>query len=80
MALWTLSTPGDGVVVATYSNPAMNYFTLEAAQEFGQLIEGWAADKGTSVRAIVLSDDARRLMRDYIDQPERERRGWLGAP
>ncbi|WP_051342730.1 enoyl-CoA hydratase/isomerase family protein [Pseudonocardia spinosispora] len=55
--MWTLSTPGDGVAVATYSNPEMNYFTLEAAQELGQLIESWHTDR--SLRAIVLCGDGR---------------------
>jgi enoyl-CoA hydratase len=59
MALWSLSTPGPGVVVATYSNPAMNYFTLEAAQELAALIDSWGTDAGASVRAIVLCGDGR---------------------
>jgi enoyl-CoA hydratase len=57
MALWSLSTPRDGVVVAAYSNPEMNYFTLEANRELGGLIGTWNADR--SVRAIVLCGDGR---------------------
>jgi enoyl-CoA hydratase len=55
MALWSLTGPGDGVVVAAYSNPERNYFTLEANRELGQLVDSWAADR--SVRAIVLCGD-----------------------
>jgi enoyl-CoA hydratase len=57
MALWSVSMPRDGVAVATYSNPAMNYFTLEANRELGRLVEGWAADR--SLRAVVLCGDGR---------------------
>ncbi|GAA5164547.1 enoyl-CoA hydratase-related protein [Pseudonocardia eucalypti] len=57
MALWSLSTPSDGVVVAAYSNPEMNYFTLDGAGELDQLIESWSRDR--SLRAIVLCGDGR---------------------
>jgi enoyl-CoA hydratase len=57
MAFWSLSSPGDGVVVAAYSNPTMNYFVPEAVAELGQLIESWHADR--SVRAVVLCGDGR---------------------
>lgn len=57
MAYWSLSTPADGVVVAAYSNPAMNYFVPEAVEELGGLVASWQAD--ASVRAIVLCGDGR---------------------
>lgn len=57
MALWSLSTPADGVVIAAYSNPRMNYFTLDGAAELGRLIESWSKDR--SIRAIVLCGDGR---------------------
>jgi enoyl-CoA hydratase len=55
VALWSLSTPSNGVVVAAYSNPQMNYFTLEANRELGGLVDSWRVDR--SVRAIVLCGD-----------------------
>jgi len=57
MSYWSLSTPRDGVAVAAYSNPAMNYFVPEAVEELGQLVGSWAADP--SVRAVVLCGDGR---------------------
>jgi enoyl-CoA hydratase len=58
MALWSLSTVSNApVVVASYSNPPMNYFTLEAVGELGELIKAWHADP--SLRAVVLRGDGR---------------------
>ena len=48
MAMWTTETT-DGVVVATYNNPPMNYFCAEGAQEFNKLIEEWRKPKYTAV-------------------------------
>ena len=50
MALWSTQF-ADGVVVATYRNPPMNYFCAEGAQELAQLIETW---RDPAIRAIVL--------------------------
>lgn len=50
MALWSTQF-ADGVVVATYCNPPMNYFCAEGAQELAQLIEAWRAPE---IRAVVL--------------------------
>ena len=50
MALWS-TQHADGVVVATYCNPPMNYFCAEGAQELAQLIEVWRAP---DIRAVVL--------------------------
>jgi enoyl-CoA hydratase/carnithine racemase len=58
MALWSLAAVSNGsVVIASYSNPSMNYFTLEAAGELDALIGAWHADP--SLRAIVLRGDGR---------------------
>jgi enoyl-CoA hydratase/carnithine racemase len=58
MALWSLAAVSNGsVVIASYSNPSMNYFTLEAAGELDELIGAWHADP--SLRAIVLRGDGR---------------------
>ncbi len=48
MAMWTTETT-DGVVVATYNNPPMNYFCAEGAQKFNKLIEEWRKPKYTAV-------------------------------
>lgn len=50
MALWSTQF-ADGVVVARYGHPPMNYFCAEGAQELARLIEQWRAPE---VRAIVL--------------------------
>lgn len=52
MKLWTLETRSDGVVLASYNNPPMNYFCAEGGAELAQLIEQWQAP---AVRAVVLT-------------------------
>ncbi|MBM4334334.1 MAG: enoyl-CoA hydratase/isomerase family protein [Deltaproteobacteria bacterium] len=56
MKLWRAETGTNGVVVATYTNPPMNYFCAEATQELGTLIRQWA---DPSVRAVVLTGGMR---------------------
>jgi len=51
MSLWTLSSK-DGVVVATYTNPPMNYFCAEGTRELGELVQAW---RSPEVRAVVLT-------------------------
>lgn len=55
MSLWKCETR-NGVVVARYLNPPMNYFCGEGAQELGALIATWAQDE--TVRAVVLGSRA----------------------
>ncbi|MEX2206307.1 MAG: enoyl-CoA hydratase/isomerase family protein [Myxococcota bacterium] len=52
MKLWSVGDAGPGVVVATYTNPPMNYFCAEGTQELGELIRRWS---DPAVRAIVLT-------------------------
>lgn len=52
MSLWKTETTKDGVVVAIYTNPPMNYFCAEGTQELVALMEGW---KDPKVRAVVLT-------------------------
>ncbi len=51
MSMWTTETT-DGVVLARYNNPPMNYFCAEGTQELNRLIEAW---REPSYRAVVLS-------------------------
>ncbi|NOT55209.1 MAG: enoyl-CoA hydratase/isomerase family protein [Deltaproteobacteria bacterium] len=51
MSLWKTEV-SDGVVVATYTNPPMNYFCAEGAKEFSALIEQW---RSPTIRAVVLT-------------------------
>lgn len=44
----------DGVVVATYSNPPMNYLCAEAAAELAQHIEDW---RDPATRVVVLTGE-----------------------
>lgn len=50
MALWSVDT-GNGVAVATYDNPPMNYFCARGAQELAGLVEQW---RDPAIRAVVL--------------------------
>jgi enoyl-CoA hydratase len=51
MSLWTTEVT-NGVVVATYTNPPMNYFCAEGTREFSALIEAW---RSPDIRAVVLT-------------------------
>ncbi|TDU32772.1 enoyl-CoA hydratase [Panacagrimonas perspica] len=51
MALWKTELE-NGVVVATYHNPPMNYFCAEGAGELIALIETW---RDPAIRAVVLT-------------------------
>jgi enoyl-CoA hydratase len=51
MSLWKTEV-SKGVVVATYTNPPMNYFCAEGAREFSALIEQW---RSPNIRAVVLT-------------------------
>jgi enoyl-CoA hydratase len=51
MSLWKTELK-DGVVVATYTHPPMNYFCAEGAGELAALIEAW---KSPEIRAVVLT-------------------------
>ncbi|HTO06846.1 MAG TPA: enoyl-CoA hydratase/isomerase family protein [Myxococcota bacterium] len=52
MSLWKVERDSLGVVVATYTNPPMNYFCAQGTQELGALIQTWA---DPAVRAVVLT-------------------------
>jgi enoyl-CoA hydratase/carnithine racemase len=62
-ALWNVSER-DGVAVAAYANPPMNYLTADGLRELSGLIDGWRA---RSVRAVVLTGagDEGRFMTHY---------------
>ncbi len=51
MALWTVERK-DGIEIATYNNPPMNYFCAEAVGEFQTLIESW---RDPAVRVVILT-------------------------
>ncbi len=51
MSLWKTEVK-DRVVVATYTNPPMNYFCADGSRELVALIEAW---KSPEVRAVVLT-------------------------
>ena len=51
MSLWS-TTEKDGVVVARYANPPMNYFCAEGTSELGDLVSAW---RSPDVRAVVLT-------------------------
>ena len=52
MSLWKTETSKDGVVVATYTNPPMNYFCAAGTRELVELIEKW---KSPDVRVAILT-------------------------
>jgi enoyl-CoA hydratase/carnithine racemase len=54
MKFWRSETTSDGVVLARYNNPPMNYFCAEAGAELQQLIAVW---QDPSVRAVVLTGE-----------------------
>ena len=51
MALWQVEHE-DGVVIARYANPPMNYFCAQGTQELVGLIDSWRAP---AVRAVVFA-------------------------
>ena len=51
MSLWTTELK-DGVAVASYYNPPMNYFCAAGTQELVALIEAW---RDPAIRAVVLT-------------------------
>jgi len=51
MSLWKTEAK-DGVVVATYTNPPMNYFCAEGTRELVALIEQW---RSPDVRVVILT-------------------------
>jgi enoyl-CoA hydratase len=51
MALWKTEAQ-DGVVVATYTNPPMNYFCADGTRELVGLIEAW---RDPAIRVVVLT-------------------------
>ncbi|HXZ86581.1 MAG TPA: enoyl-CoA hydratase/isomerase family protein [Myxococcota bacterium] len=56
MALWQVERDAQGILVATYLNPPMNYFCAEGTQELGERIREWS-DPG--IRAVVLTGGIR---------------------
>jgi enoyl-CoA hydratase/carnithine racemase len=52
MSLWEVERGGDGVVVAAYTNPPMNYFVGEGVEELGALIPTW---RDPEVRVVILT-------------------------
>jgi enoyl-CoA hydratase len=52
MALWKTESIAGGVVVATYTNPPMNYFCAAGTAELGALVSAW---RDPAVRAVVLT-------------------------
>ena len=51
MSYWQ-TEQSDGVVIAKYHNPPMNYFCAEGTQELWKLIEDW---RDPAIRAVVLT-------------------------
>ena len=52
MDLWQTELRDDGVFVAAYDNPPMNYFTGQATVELGELLARW---RDPDVKAVVIT-------------------------
>src|SRR4051794_21462224 len=54
MGLWKTELRDDGVFVAAYDNPPMNYFTAQATAELGGLLGRW---RDPDVKAVVITGE-----------------------
>jgi enoyl-CoA hydratase len=52
MASWQIERESNGVLIATYTNPPMNYFCAQGTQELGALLATWS---DPTVRAVILT-------------------------
>lgn len=52
MSLWSVETRDEGIVVASYTNPPLNYFTAVGTAELGALIRGW---RDPAPRVLILT-------------------------
>ncbi|HEX8754055.1 MAG TPA: enoyl-CoA hydratase/isomerase family protein [Solirubrobacterales bacterium] len=52
MGLWDVERRDDGIVVAAYTNPPMNYLVGEGVEELAALVPGW---RDPAVRAVILT-------------------------
>ncbi|MBS1878459.1 MAG: enoyl-CoA hydratase/isomerase family protein [Actinobacteria bacterium] len=52
MSLWAVERRGDGIVVAAYTNPPMNYFVAAGVEELAALIPSW---RDPAVRAVIIT-------------------------
>ena len=52
MGLWQIESDPNGVVIAKYHNPPMNYFCAPGTAELGERIREWSSP---AVRAVVLT-------------------------
>jgi enoyl-CoA hydratase/carnithine racemase len=52
MALWEEERRNDGIVVAAYTNPPMNYFVGAGVEELGALVPTW---RDPAVRVVILT-------------------------
>jgi enoyl-CoA hydratase/carnithine racemase len=52
MPLWDVETSDDGIVVAAYTNPPMNYFVADGVAELGALVPTW---RDPAVRVVILT-------------------------
>ena len=63
MSMWNIEIT-NGIAVAGYVNPPMNYMTAAGMAELKERIEEW---RDPSIRVVILTGEGKRLLRNFLE-------------